>query len=250
MRKTRRSRGRNAEFYVIELTPAPDQTTDFHNGEELTTEQRDNFRSLLYGDFPELLQSVDSPHVSRQWDHPIETTGPMRRQRLNKLSPAERAKLNRQLKDAMEAGLIRPSYSEFGWPILFVRKADGSLRMCIDYRGLNEVTRKDAYPLPRVDDTLDELKDANFNTHLNLASGFWQVRVRDKDIHKTAFQTHDGLMEWVAMPFGLCNAPTIFQRMMNDILRDFLHKFVTFYLDDVRIYIRTLEKHPEHLRLV
>jgi hypothetical protein len=111
--------------------------------------------------------------------------------------------LNRQLKDAADAGLIRPIYSEFGSPILFVRKADGSLHMCIDYRGLNEVKRKDAYPLPRVDDTLDELKDANFYTHLDLASGFWQVRVRDHGIHKTAFQTPYGLMEWAAMPFGL-----------------------------------------------
>jgi hypothetical protein len=140
----------------------------------------------------------------------------------------------------MEAGLIRPSYSEFGSPILFVRTTDGSLRLCIDYRGLNEVTRKDAYPLPRVNDTLDELKDANFYTHLDLASGFLQVRVRDKAIHKTAFETPSGLMEWVAMPFGLCNAPTTIQRMMNDILRDFLHKFVTIYLDDVCIYCRTL----------
>jgi hypothetical protein len=141
MRKTRRSRGRHAEFYVIELTPAADQPTDFHNGEELTTEQRDNFRSLLYDDFPELLQPVNSPPVSRQWDHPIDTTGPMRRQRLNRLSHAERAELNRQLKDAVEAGLIRPSHSEFGSPVLFVRKADGSLRLCIDYRGLNHLMR-------------------------------------------------------------------------------------------------------------
>jgi hypothetical protein len=96
----------------------------------------------------------------------------MRRQRLNRLSPAERAELNRQLKEAVEAGLLHPSYSEFDSPILFVRKADGSLCMCIDYRGLTEVTRKDAYPFPRVDDTLDELKDANFYTHLHLATGF------------------------------------------------------------------------------
>jgi hypothetical protein len=136
--------------------------------------------------------------------------GPMKRQRLNRLPPAERAELHRQLKDVVEAGLIRPKYSEFGSPILFVRKADGSLRLCIDYRGLNEVTRKNAYPLPRVDDTLNELKDADFYTHLDLASWFWQVRVRDHDIHKTAFQTPDGLMEWVAMPFGLCNAPATF----------------------------------------
>jgi hypothetical protein len=189
MRKTRRSRGRHTEFYVIELTSAAEQPTDFHTGEELAAEQRDNFRSLLFNDFPELLHHVDSPHVSRQWDHPIETTGPMRRQRLNRLSPAERAELSRQLKDAVEAGLVRPSYSEFGSPILFVRKADGSLRLCIDYRGLHEVTRKDAYPLPRADDTLDELKDAIFYTHLDLAYGFWQVRVRDQDVHKTAFQT-------------------------------------------------------------
>jgi hypothetical protein len=117
-----------------------------------------------------------------------------------------------------------------------VRKAYGSLRLCIDYRGLNEFTRKDAYPLPRVEDTLDELKDADFYTHLDLASGLWQVRARDQDIHKTAFQTPDGLMEWVAIPFGLCNARATFQRMMNDILREFLHKFVTVYLDDVITY--------------
>jgi hypothetical protein len=174
----------------------------------------------------------------------------MRRQRLNILSHAERVELYRELKDAVDAGLIRPSYSEFGSPILFVRKGDGSLRLCIDYRGLNEVTRKDAYPLPRVDDTLDELKDANFYTHLDLAPGFWPFRVCDKDIHKTAFQTLDGLMEWVAMPFGLCNAQATFQRMMNDIILDFLHKFVTVYLDDVCIYNRTRKEHLAHLRLV
>jgi hypothetical protein len=227
MRKTHRNKGRNAAFYVIELTPCANQPTEFHTGEEQRAAQHDNFRSLLYDDFPELLQHVDSPLVNRQWDHPIETTGPMKRQRLNKLSSTMRAELNRELKDAVDVGLIRPSYNEFGSAILFVRKADGSLRLCIDYCGLNEVTRKDASPLPREDDTLDELKNANFYTHLDLASGFWQVRVRDQHIHKTAFQTHVGLMEWVAMPFGLCNAPATFQRMMNDILPEFLHKLLS-----------------------
>jgi hypothetical protein len=109
----------------------------------------------------------------------------MKHQRLNILSPTERVELNRQLKDAVDAGLIHPIYTEFGSPIFFVRKAGGLLRLCFDYRGLNEVTRKDAYPLPSVDDTLDELKHANFYTHLDLASCyFWQVRVRDQDTRR------------------------------------------------------------------
>jgi hypothetical protein len=136
---------------------------------------------------------MDSPNVRRHWDHSIDTAGPMKRHRLNIFSPAGRAELNRRLKDVVEVSLIRPSHNEFGSPILIVRKADGSLRLCIDYRGLSEVTRKDAYPLPRLDDTLDELDNAIFYTHRDLASSFWQIRLRDEDIHKTAFQTHDGL---------------------------------------------------------
>jgi hypothetical protein len=202
VRKTRRNKGSNAGFHVFDVSQATNEPVEFHIGGEVTAEQRDNLRSLLYDDFPESLQQVKSPHVSRQWDHPIQTTRPTKRQRLNRLSHAKRAKPNQKPKDAMEACLIRPSHSEFGSPILFVRKAYGSLRMCNDYRGLNEVTRKDSYPLPRVDDTLDALKDANFYTLLDLASRFWQVRVRDEDIHKIAFQTLDGLMEWVAKPFA------------------------------------------------
>jgi hypothetical protein len=117
MRKTRRNTGRNAEFYG---------------------KKPEHFRSLFYDDFPDLVHQVESRHVCRQWDHPIDTTGPMKHLRLNKLSPAERAKLNRQLKDAVEADLIRrPKHNKFGSPILFVRKADCSLRLCIDYRDLN-----------------------------------------------------------------------------------------------------------------
>jgi hypothetical protein len=119
----------------------------------------------------------------------------------------------------LEVGLVRPSHSEFGSPILFVRKDNGTLCMCIEYRGINQATRKDAYPKPRVDDTFDELKYAISHTHRDLAFGLWQVR--DKDVHKTAFQTPYGLREWVAMPFPLSNAHASFQGMMNDILRDF-----------------------------
>jgi hypothetical protein len=101
-----------------------------------------------------------------------------------------------------------------------------------------------------MDDTLDELKDANFYTNLDLASRFWQVRAREEDVHKIAFQTHNGSMEWVAMPFELCNALAPFRHMMNDILRESLHKFVTVYLGYACIYSRALEEHIEHMRLV
>jgi hypothetical protein len=113
-----------------------------------------------------------------------------------------------------------------------------------------EVARKDAYPFPRVDDYLDELIGANFYIDLDLAYGFLQVRVREEEDHKTAFLTPNGLMEWVTMPFGLCNAHATFQRMTNDIVRDFLHKLVIVYLDDVCVYSRTVDEHLVHLRLV
>jgi hypothetical protein len=123
MRKTRRSRGRNAEYYVINVPQVAKQLGEFHTREEIIAEQRDNYQSLLYNDFPELLQPVNSPHVSRQWDHPIETNGPMKVRHLNNiLQPPERAVLNRQLKEAMEASLIRHMHSKLGSPILLCVK--------------------------------------------------------------------------------------------------------------------------------
>jgi hypothetical protein len=122
--------------------------------------------------------------------------------------------------------------------------------MCIDYRGLNEVTRTDSYPLPRVDNTLDENQESIFNNHIDLASSVCQVRVREEDIHKTAFQTLGGMMEWIAMPFVYCSSPGTYQHMINDIMRYFSHKSVDVCLDDVCVCNRTLGEHLEHLRLV
>jgi hypothetical protein len=147
-------------------------------------------------------------NVSRQWDHPIETNAPIKRQRLDLLSTAERAELNQQLKDVVEVSLIRPCHKEFGSPLLFVRQADGSLLLCIDYHGLNKVTRKHAYPLPRMDDTVDELKNANLDTHFDLASSFLQVREREEDVHKTAFKTI--MVRWNRLP---CHSGCVMHRL-------------------------------------
>jgi hypothetical protein len=126
----------------------------------------------------------------------------MKRQRLNQLSHAKRAKLNRHLKDAMDASLIRPTHSAFGSPIIFVRKANGSLRLCIDYRGLREVTRKDAYPLPRVDDTLDELKYANFYTQIEIEIVYNMYRMEAVDVYGPSQLCNSGNLQVRARPLS------------------------------------------------
>ena len=132
-----------------------------------------------------------------------------------------------------------------------VPKKDGTNRMCIDYRKLNEITTKDAYPLPRIGQTIDALQGAGYFSSLDLASGYWQVPVADKDRYKTAFCTPEGgLYEFVKMPFGLTNAPATFQRLMNEIFKDDLFKHVLIFLDDLLVYSETPAEHLEHLEKV
>ena len=147
----------------------------------------------------------------------------------------------------MDEGFICPSTSLWGTPILFVKKKDGSMRMCIDYRELNKVAIKNRYPFPGIDDLLDQLQGAHVFSKINLRLGYHQVRVKEEDIPKIAFRTHYGHYKFVVMSFGLTNVPAIFMDTMNRVFHDYLDQFTIVFIDNILIYLKMLEEHEEHL---
>jgi hypothetical protein len=176
-------------------------------------------------------------------------TAPISR-RSYRMPPNELAELKTQLQDLLEKGFIRPSSSPWGCQAIFVKKKDQTLRMCVDYRPLNEVTIKNKYPLPRIDILFDQLTGARVFSKIELRSGYHQTRIRPKDVPKTAFTTRYGLFKYLVMSFGLTNAPVHFMYLMNSVFMLELDKFVVVFIDDILIYSKNEEEHTKHLRIV
>eukprot|EP00731_Ephydatia_muelleri_P000008 Em0001g8a len=211
-----------------------DMLLGFHNAFSLSEEER--------GETDLIQMTIDTG-----------TTQP-RKSPLRRMPLAVRAEVARQVEKMQEMGVVTPSSSPWSSPVVLVRKKDGAHRFCVDYRGLNEVTKADGFPLPRVDDLLDQLGLSRYFSTLDLAAGFWQIRMHPDSKEKTAFATPQGLFEFQVMPFGLMNSPAVFQRLMQQVLAGLNPaegpEFVSVYIDDILIFSANLEDHIGHLKLV
>ena len=183
--------------------------------------------------------------------HSIDTGDqPPIRQPVRRTPFALRSKVDEMVKEMIDQGVVQPSHSPWASPIALVKKKDGGTRFCVDFRRLNAITKQDVFPLPRIDDTLDLLSSAKYFTTLDLASGYWQVKMAPESQEKTAFTTYSGLYEFTVMPFGLCNAPATFQRLMETVLAGLARKTCMVYIDDILIFSKTFEEHLTHLEEV
>ena len=208
--------------------------------------------SDLFKEFSDVFsQGEDDLGCTPLLEHTIETHRPPLRQPYRRQNPAVRREEMAQVQQMLASNVIRPSNSPWALPVVMVKKKDGSLRFCVDFRQLNAATVKDAHPLPKIDDLLDALHGARWFSTLDLKSGYWQVLIMERDKEKTAFRTSSGqLYEFNQVPFGLCNAPATFSRLMDRVLSGLRWETYLFYLDDIIVFSSTWEEHLARLRQV
>ena len=206
--------------------------------------------------FPDRLPSVDKATVGKPKDgsvlHKIvlkDGAQPYARP-LRRMSTQELDELKKQLQEYLDTGRLQPSESPWGTNVIFAKKKDGTLRFCVDYRGLNDHTVRNSYPLPHMEDLFDRLQGAQYFSKIDLRTGFYQIPLAEEDRAKTAFRTRYGHFEWTVLPMGLTNAPATFQHLMNHTFREFLDRCVLVFLDDIVVYSRTLDDHVRDVRAV
>jgi hypothetical protein len=220
--------------------------------EDLTGENYDNLQEVLHHYQSVFSRDDNDVGCCNLIEHEIPTTDDIpTRVPYRRIPPHQWPEVREYLRQALEQGIIRESSSPYAAPVVIVRKRSGQIRMCVDYRSLNSKTRKDAYPLPRIEETLEVLKGARYFCSLDLAHGYHQVKVAEKDIEKTAFRVGTGgLYEFSRMPFGLCNAPGTFMRLMDKVFGDQNFQSVLIYLDDILIFGSTYEETMDRLKMV
>ena len=221
------------------------------SGAQLDEGEKEAFFCLLASYTDVLAISTADLGRTSKLRHSIDTgdSKPIR-QPVRRISPHRRAEVRSLLNDMLKNGVVEQSSSPWASPIVLVKKKDGSTRFCVDYRRVNSVTRKDAYPLPRIDATLDTLAGSQWFSTLDLLSGYWQVEIEEADRPKTAFCTTEGLYQFRVMPLGLCNAPATFQRLMDLVLSGLQWSQCLVYLDDIIVLGRTFNEHLGNLQAV
>jgi hypothetical protein len=241
------------EEVVAELVSPEPRKGGYHQM-AIDSKEADSLETIrVVSEFPDVF-SKDLPGIppERKVEFAIELlpgTAPISK-RAYRVSGPELDELKKQIDELSEKGYIRPSTSPWAAPILFVEKKDGTRRMCIDYRALNEVTIKNKYPLPRIEYLFNQLRGASMFSKIDLRLGYHQLRIQPSDIPKTTFITKYGLYELTVMSFGLTNAPAFFMNLMNSVFMDYLNKFVVVFIDDILIYSQSEEEHVDHLKMV
>jgi hypothetical protein len=243
----------SGEEVLVELVLSEPRKGSYHRVtahiEEVEPSEAINVVSEFLDVFPEELPGMPPERKVEFVIELIPGTAPISK-RAYRVSEPELVELKKQIDELLDKGYIRPSTSPWAAPVLFVEKKNGTKRMCIDYRSLNEVTVKNKYPLPRIEDLFDQLRGASVFSKIDLRSGYHQLRIRPSDIPKTAFITKYGLYEFTVMSFSLTNAPAYFMYLMNNVFMDYLDKFVVVFIDDILIYSQNEQQHEEHLRKV